>query len=379
MAQSHHLSTPSPTPSLEISSSRQFTSWLADQNSSFAFTTYQAGKVFFIGLQPTGQLSVFERNFERCMGLWANGSRFYMSSLYQLWRFENALEPGQTHNGYDCLYVPQVGYITGDLDVHDVVVEAPPQSLLVTGESKEEPSVTKGDIDGGRVVFVNTLFNCLATVSEQHSFIPLWRPPFISRLAAEDRCHLNGLAIRDGQARYVTAVSQSDVVDGWRDRRQDGGCVIDVTSNEIILTGLSMPHSPRWYQGKLWLLNSGLGFFGYIDLERGVFEPVAFCPGYLRGCAFLGDFAIVGLSKARGNKTFSGLALDENLRTRDAEARCGLLVIDLRTGDIVHWLRIEGVVEELYDVAVLPGVHRPMAVGFKTDEIRRVITIGSAS
>lgn len=379
MAQSHHLSTPSPTPSLEISSSRQFTSWLADQNSSFAFTTYQAGKVFFIGLQPTGQLSVFERNFERCMGLWANGSRFYMSSLYQLWRFENALEPGQTHNGYDCLYVPQVGYITGDLDVHDVVVEAPPQSLLVTGESKEEPSVTKGDIHGGRVVFVNTLFNCLATVSEQHSFIPLWRPPFISRLAAEDRCHLNGLAIRDGQARYVTAVSQSDVVDGWRDRRQDGGCVIDVTSNEIILTGLSMPHSPRWYQGKLWLLNSGLGFFGYIDLERGVFEPVAFCPGYLRGCAFLGDFAIVGLSKARGNKTFSGLALDENLRTRDAEARCGLLVIDLRTGDIVHWLRIEGVVEELYDVAVLPGVHRPMAVGFKTDEIRRVITIGSAS
>lgn len=379
MAQSHHLSTPSPTPSLEISSSRQFTSWLADQNSSFAFTTYQAGKVFFIGLQPTGQLSVFERNFERCMGLWANGSRFYMSSLYQLWRFENALEPGQTHNGYDCLYVPQVGYITGDLDVHDVVVEAPPQSLLVTSESKEEPSVTKGDIDGGRVVFVNTLFNCLATVSEQHSFIPLWRPPFISRLAAEDRCHLNGLAIRDGQARYVTAVSQSDVVDGWRDRRQDGGCVIDVTSNEIILTGLSMPHSPRWYQGKLWLLNSGLGFFGYIDLERGVFEPVAFCPGYLRGCAFLGDFAIVGLSKARGNKTFSGLALDENLRTRDAEARCGLLVIDLRTGDIVHWLRIEGVVEELYDVAVLPGVHRPMAVGFKTDEIRRVITIGSAS
>lgn len=379
MAQSHHLSTPSPTPSLEISSSRQFTSWLADQNSSFAFTTYQAGKVFFIGLQPTGQLSVFERNFERCMGLWANGSRFYMSSLYQLWRFENALEPGQTHNGYDCLYVPQVGYITGDLDVHDVVVEAPPQSPLVTGESKEEPSVTKGDIDGGRVVFVNTLFNCLATVSEQHSFIPLWRPPFISRLAAEDRCHLNGLAIRDGQARYVTAVSQSDVVDGWRDRRQDGGCVIDVTSNEIILTGLSMPHSPRWYQGKLWLLNSGLGFFGYIDLERGVFEPVAFCPGYLRGCAFLGDFAIVGLSKARGNKTFSGLALDENLRTRDAEARCGLLVIDLRTGDIVHWLRIEGVVEELYDVAVLPGVHRPMAVGFKTDEIRRVITIGSAS
>lgn len=342
------------TPSLEISSSRQFSSWLAEQKSSLAFTTYQVGKVFFIGLQPTGKLSVFERNFDRCMGLWADSSRLYLSSIYQLWRFENALEPGQLHNGYDCMYVPQVGYVTGDLDVHDLVVD-----------------------DSDKVVFVNTLFNCLATVSEKYSFIPLWQPPFISKLAAEDRCHLNGLALREGKPNYVTVVSQSDVVDGWRDRRQDGGCLIDINSNEVLLRGLSMPHSPRWYQGKLWLLNSGAGFFGYADLERGVFEPVTFCPGYLRGCTFIGDFAIVGTSKARGNKTFSGLALDENLRLRDAEPRCGLLVIDLRTGDIVHWLRIQGIVEELYDVVVLPGVQRPMAVGFKTDEIRRIVTIGA--
>ncbi|MGB5959674.1 MAG: TIGR03032 family protein [Coleofasciculaceae cyanobacterium] len=343
------------TPSLEITSSRQFNAWLAEQNISLAFTTYQVGKVFFIGLQSTGQLSIFERNFDRCMGLWAEGSRLYLSSLYQLWRFENALEPGQIHNGYDCMYVPQVGYVTGDLDVHDLVVD----------ESK-------------KVVFVNTLFNCLATVSEKYSFIPLWKPPFISKLAAEDRCHLNGLAMREGKPKYVTAVSQSDVVDGWRDRRQDGGCLMDINNNEILLRGLSMPHSPRWYRGKLWLLNSGAGFFGYADLERGFFEPVTFCPGYLRGCAFVGNFAIIGTSKARENSTFSGLALDENLRLRDAEPRCGLLVIDLRTGDIVHWLRIEGVVEELYDVVILPGVQRPMAIGFKTDEIRRIVTIGAA-
>lgn len=342
------------TPSLEITSSRQFNAWLAEQKSSLAFTTYQAGKVFFIGLQPTGQLSIFERNFERCMGLWADNSGFYMSSLYQLWRFENALEPGQLHNGYDSLYVPQLGYVTGDLDIHDLAV---------------------AELD--KVVFVNTLFNCLATVSEKYSFIPFWKPSFISKLAAEDRCHLNGLAMREGKPKYVTAVSQSDVVDGWRDRRQDGGCLIDINSNEVLLRGLSMPHSPRWYQGKLWLLNSGAGFFGYADLERGIFEPVTFCPGYLRGCAFVGDFAILGTSKARENKTFSGLALDENLRLRDAEPRCGLLVIDLRSGNIVHWLRIEGVVEELYDVVILPGVQRPMAIGFKTDEIRRTVTIGS--
>jgi hypothetical protein len=124
-------------PSLEITASRQFTSWLAEQNLSLAFSTYQAGKVFFIGLQPNGQLSVFERTFERCMGLYAQGSTLYMSSLYQLWRFENALSAGQVHNGYDAVYVPQVGYITGDLDVHDVVVEVPPQPPLGKGGARK--------------------------------------------------------------------------------------------------------------------------------------------------------------------------------------------------------------------------------------------------
>ena len=341
------------TPELEITCSRQFTSWLAEQNLSLSFTTYQAGKVFFIGLEASGQLSVFQRTFARCMGLYAAGTSLYMSSLYQLWRFENALAPGQLHSGYDCMYVPQVSYITGDIDVHDLAVDRE-----------------------GNLVFVNTLFSCLATVSQQHSFIPLWKPKFISRLAAEDRCHLNGLGMRDGQLRYVSAVSQSDVADGWRDSRRDGGCCIDVSTNEVIVSGLAMPHSPRWYDNKLWLLNSGAGEFGYVDEQRGVFEPVAFCPGYLRGCAFSGNFAIVGLSQPRHNKTFSGLPIAEKLLSVDAKARCGLSVIDLRSGDIVHWLRIEGVVEELYDVVVLPGVRRPMAIGLKTDEIRRVVTMG---
>lgn len=376
------------SPSLELTGSRQFTAWLAEQRLSLAFTTYQAGKVFFIGLQPTGHLSIFERTFERCMGLCIHGSSLYLSSLYQVWRFENVLEAGQIHNGYDCLYVPQVGYVTGDLDVHDVAVVYPPLTppsqggepiALTPGLKGEEPLTPplKSRDGGDYPIFVNTLFSCLATVSETHSFVPVWQPPFISKLAAEDRCHLNGLAIAQGEPKYVTAVSQSDVTDGWRDKRRDGGCVVDVASNQVILTGLSMPHSPRLYRDKLWLLNSGTGEFGYVDLSRGEFESVAFCPGYLRGLAFSGDFAIVGLSKPRENRTFSGLALDEQLESKQAEPRCGLFVIDLRTGDIVHWLRIEGIVTELYDVAVLPGVRRPMAVGFKTDEIRRVVRIGS--
>ncbi len=350
------MTDPRPTPPVaepwvEVTASRYFSSWLADQNISLAFTTYQVGKLFFLGRGADGALSVFERTFNRCMGLWGDGQTLWMSSLYQLWRFENVLRPGQLHNGFDRLYVPRVGHTTGDLDAHDIAVEA-----------------------DGRVVFVNTRFGCLATLHDRDSFTPLWRPPFLSKLAPEDRCHLNGLALVDGKARFVTAVSASDVVDGWRDRRRDGGCVLDVQSNEIVASGLSMPHSPRFHAGKLWLLNSGTGHFGSIT-PGGAFEPLTFCPGYLRGLALVGDFAVVGLSEARHEKTFGGLALDEALASKGVVPRCGLCVIDLRSGDIVEWVRLQGTVRELYDVVVLPGVMRPMAFGFKSDEIQRVLTI----
>ena len=261
------------------------------------------------------------------------------------------LKPGQDHQGYDRVYVPQVGYTTGDVDAHDIAVD------------QQGP------------VFVNTLFSCLARPSERYSFEPFWMPPFISKLAAEDRCHLNGLAIKDHQPAYVTCVSQTDVNEGWREHRQTGGIVIDVQRNEIIADGLSMPHSPRWYQDRLWLLNSGEGEFGYLDLESGRFEPVAFCPGYLRGLSFHGDFALVGLSRPRQNKSFEGLSLQKKLEDKNVEPRCALQVINLQTGDIVHELRIEGVVEELYDVCVLPGVKRPMAIGFLKEEIRHTFSL----
>jgi uncharacterized protein (TIGR03032 family) len=187
--------------------------------------------------------------------------------------------------------------------------------------------------------------------------------------------NLYGLALADGRPRYVTTISSSDVVDGWRDRRQDGGCLVEVPSGRIVASGLSMPHSPRWYRGRVWLLNSGTGMLGSVEPRVGTFEPLTFCPGYLRGLAFCGDYAVVGLSRTRQDKTFGGLALEGELPRRSAEARCGLQVIDVRSGDVAHWLRIEGMVRELYDVVVLPGVRRPMALGFKTDEIQRLIAV----
>jgi uncharacterized protein (TIGR03032 family) len=338
------------TASFDLDASRHFAAWLAEIGGSLGFTTYQIGKVFLVGLQPNGRLSVYERTLDRCMGLAATANGFFISTAYQIWRFENVLPAGQLHNGYDALYVPQSSWVTDDIDSHDIGVGT-----------------------DGRPVFANTLFSCLATVSETASFKALWTPPFIDRLAPEDCCHLNGLAMHDGVPHAVTSVSRSTVADGWRDRRVDGGCVIRVEDGEILATGLSMPHSPRFHAGRLWVHNSGTGEFGYLDPGDNRFQAVAFCPGYLRGLTFVGDYAVVGLSKPR-HKTFSGLPLDNALSAHDAKPRCGLQVIDLKTGDQPHWLRCDSFISEIYDVAAFPTIRRPMLLGFKTDEIKTHIS-----
>lgn len=340
-------------PVFAVSTSRQFPGWLASTGGSLAISTYQSSKVILIGSNTeTGRLSVFERTLERAMGMAFDGTRLSVVSVIQITDFVNAARGTPTADGYDAVFVPQSASYTSDLDIHDVAMDA-----------------------DGRLVFANTLFSCVATTSATHSFRPLWKPPFVSRLAPEDRCHLNGLALRAGKPAYVTCVGATDIADGWREHRSGGGVVVDIASGEIVCRGLSMPHSPRLHDGRLWVLNSGAGELGTVDLATGRFEPVAFCPGYLRGLAFVGPYALVGLSEPRGSRTFDGLPLQDRLAAAKVGARCGIYVVDMRTGDIAHWLRIEGIVKELYDVIALPGIARPMMIGFRNEEIRRTVSI----
>jgi uncharacterized protein (TIGR03032 family) len=336
--------------------SPRFTEWLASADASLSLTTYQAGRLFFIGRRDDGAVRAHERIIEQCQGLWTDGQTLWTSGLYMLWRFENVLRNGETTaTGADRKFVPRESRVVGRIDIHDIGI---------------------GDIEGApRPIFINTLYGCLATISETASFRPLWRPKFLTALVPEDRCHLNGLAMDGARPAFVTAVSRSDVADGWRERRHDGGIVIDVASSEIVAHGFSMPHSPRLYAGKLWLLNSGAGEFGTVDPASGAFTPVCFCPGYARGLAFVGRYAAIGLSRPRHGQTFSGLALDGRLADKDAVARCGVLIVDIETGNIVEWLRFAHTIDELYDVAILPRVRAAEAIGFRSDEIQREITV----
>ena len=337
---------------LLISSTEGFADWLQQQEISLAFTTYQTNRLFLIGCKEDGKLAANERLFDKPMGLFLDHDSLLMACRYQIWALENRLAPGETYQGADRLYIPSVAHTTGDINAHDVVMTA-----------------------SRRLLFMNTDFSCLAALKPGYSFEPVWQPPFISKLAAEDRCHLNGLALENGEPAYVTACSRTDTAAGWREHRVQGGVVMHLPSNEIVLDGLSMPHSPRHYRQQLWLLNSGTGELGH--LAQGQFNPVAFLPGFVRGLAFHSDYALIGLSKLR-SRSFSGLALEDRLAALGLESQCGLAVVDLNSGQVLHTLAIGGVVEELFDVVVLAGVRQPRALGFQDDDIGRLVSFPGA-
>jgi uncharacterized protein (TIGR03032 family) len=335
---------------VEVSFSPGLAEFLAARDVSIAFTSYQSGRLYLLGHSPNGKLALHEAVWSQAMGVAGNADRLYLGTLTELVRLENVLEPGQLANKkHDRVYVPRNMQTFGNIDFHELGVGS-----------------------DGVVTVVATRHSCLCVPSLRHSFRPVWRPRFVSALAPEDRCHLNGLAMRDGAPRYVTVVAPTDTPQGWREQRMGGGLAIDISDDSTVCAGLSMPHSPRWHDGLLWLINSGTGEIGWV--EHGAFRPLTFAPGFLRGLAFHGDFLAVGLSKPRDGR-FEGLALDDRLADAGEEAWCGLQFRSVHDGSLIEWLRFEGPITELFAVCVLPGVRNAITLGPRTDEIRDFITI----
>ena len=338
--------------SVSIASSSGLASWLREANISLAFSTYRANRLLLLGTDATDQpqIKLNERLFDRPMGLFVAGESLWMAARCQIWRLDNLLAPGQLHEGGDRLYVPAASFTTGEVNAHELVLDADDQPI-----------------------FVNTAFSCLATIKPRCSFAPTWAPPFITQFAGDDRCHLNGLALKDGLPTWATAFCSSGDPSSWRNQRSEGGVVIHIPSGELAATGLAMPHSPRWRDGKLWLLNSGTGELGWI--EDGQFRALCYLSGFVRGLAFAAGFAVVGLSKLRSPE-FTGLPLEERLNAEgNPGGCCGLRVIDLATGEIVHSLDLPDPIDELFDVAVLPGVRQPRALGLQGEEIDCLVKI----
>jgi uncharacterized protein (TIGR03032 family) len=301
---------------------------------SLVVSTYQAGKVIIVR-NDAGKLNTHFRTFSKPMGIAADEARLTIGGANTVWEYRNMpavarkLEPTGKH---DACYLPRRIHFTGDIDIHE---------LAWDGNSE--------------LWVVNTRFSCLCTLDAEHSFSPRWRPPFVSALAPEDRSHLNGLAIVDGRPKYVTALGATNTPAGWRANKARGGLVMDIESNEILLQRLCMPHSPRWYRGRLWLLESGEGSLTEADLDRGTSRVIARVPGFTRGLDFAGPLAFIGLSQVRESAVFSGIPIVQRVRERT----CGVWVVNIETGKTVGFLRFEGGVQEIFAVQVLRSMRFP--------------------
>jgi uncharacterized protein (TIGR03032 family) len=326
-----------------------FVALLHQFRASLLVTTYQANKLLVVRAAGGG-LSTLVRTFERPMGLAVAGGRLALGTRNQIWFLRNApdiaprMEPAGLHDG---CFLPRSCHVTGDIGVHEMAWA------------------------GDELWVVNTRFSCLCTLDPNYSFVPRWQPPFVTGLAAEDRCHLNGLALVDGQPKYVTALGDTDIRDGWRAEKAKGGCLIDVPSGEAVARGLSMPHSPRWHDGRLWLLESGTGRLVLVDPATGRRQTVAALPGFTRGLAFAGPYAFVGLSKIRKPSAMDGVPLAE----RRGELKCGAAVVNLHSGRLVAFLEFQTAVEEIFDVQLLSGPRFPEVIGFQQETIQHTFVV----
>ncbi|HUR55348.1 MAG TPA: TIGR03032 family protein [Gemmataceae bacterium] len=321
-----------------------FVAVLRELGASLLVSTYQANKLL-VARAAGGGLSMLVRTFDRPMGLAVDADRLTIGTRDRVWLLRNApdiaprVEPAGTH---DACFLPRSCHVTGDIGGHEMAWA------------------------GEELWVVNTRFSCLCTLHPDYSFVPRWRPPFVTALAAEDRCHLNGLAVADGRPKYVTALGETDTAGGWRANKPQGGCLLDVGSGEVITRGLSMPHSPRWHDGRLWVLESGTGQLVLVDATTGRRREVATLPGFARGLALRGPYAFIGLSKIRKTSAMDGVPLAE----RRDQLKCGIGVIDLRTGGVAAFLEFQSAVEEIFDVQLLPGLRFPEVLGFQKEAVQ---------
>lgn len=309
---------------------------------SLLVSTYQAGKVVSVGVAH-GELTLAYHNFERAMGLAVRPDRIAVGARAQVWFLNSSpdiasrVEPAGRH---DACFLTRSSHFTGEIQAHELAWS------------------------GDELWLVNTAFGCLCTLDDQHSFVPRWRPPFLTGLAAEDRCHLNGMAMAPDERgvmkpRYVTALGETDTAQGWRENKVTGGCLIDVASGQTVARGFAMPHSPRVHGNRVWMLHSGAGQLVEVDPTRSMVETVTELPGYTRGLALYDRFAFVGLSKIRETSTFGGMPIAE----RRTDLKCGVGVVDLTTGRLAAHLEFVTGVEEIFDVQVVPGVRCPALSG----------------
>ena len=344
-------------------------------------TTYQAGKLVLLRAD-NGVINTHFRGFNKPMGLAINGDQLAIGTAVEIWEFHNApavakrLEVSEAATSpdspssrpLDSCFLPRGSHTTGDIQIHEMTWVTEPM------ETSGANVGSHSDFVPASLWFINTRFSCLCTRDMRFSFVPRWMPPFVTAIAPEDRCHLNGFcvdppsrrsagSVASGPQFFVTALGETDTAGGWRANKRNGGLLMQTSNNEVLLRGLSMPHSPRWYADQLWVCESGTGTIGKVDLSRGRYEPIATLPGFTRGVGFIDRYAFIGLSQVRESAVFSGIPIADR---PVSERSCGVWVVDTLTGETVAWLKFDDGVQEIFAITVLHKTRYPDVINDNT-------------
>jgi uncharacterized protein (TIGR03032 family) len=302
-------------------------------NISIAISTYQTNRVIFLSSKDRDTLVQLNKIFQKPMGIDYQNDKLALALKDELIVFKGSKELAKIYPDkrvkYDRFFTPTIKYQTGELFLHDI------------------------HISKGGIYAINTLFSTISFIDGEEGFKNIWKPSFIKELAPEDRCHLNGMAIKNGKPKYVTALGDKNSKGSWRESKLNGGVLIDVDTDEIILKNLPMPHSPRIHKGELYMLLSATGELIKVDTKNRTYEVIKKFKGFVRGLDFYEDFAFVGLSKLRKTSaTFGDMPIAKD------SIECGVDICYLPNKQIVGSIRYETTVEELYDVKVLPNIQR---------------------
>jgi uncharacterized protein (TIGR03032 family) len=339
-----------PLPPFSCTYSPNVPELLRQLNITLAISTYQAGKVIFISAVDDENLIQLPRNFKKAMGMAFKPGKMAIAVQDEVIVLANSEQMARTYppkpNVYDALYLPRATYYTGHVDLHDL------------------------DWEGEDLWAVNTRFSCLARITDNFSFEPVWKPDFITELVPEDRCHLNGVAFKKGKPKYVSALGKTNSKEGWRPGKANGGIIIDVESNKVICENLAMPHSPRVYGEELYFLLSADGQLVKLDQKKESYEIMHSFDGYVRGMSKYDDYLFVGLSKIRKKSSSFG-----DLPIAEKSVKCGIDILHFPTMSKVAQIQYQTSVEELYDVKILEGMSRPNVLSTLKEDFRKALVI----
>lgn len=306
-----------------------FSSTLKDKGISLAISTYQAGKLIFISPSSRNKIRQTPVSLKKPMGIALHEKKMAIATLdqIQIYAHEEDLAHRNLFNNdidYDKLYLPRGVYLCGNNDLHDL------------------------EYGHNGLWAVNTRFSCLATFDVNYSFTPRWLPPFVKELTPDDQCHLNGMALLDGKPKYVTALGKTNKKEDWKNNITNGGILMNVPEGEIILDNLPMPHSPRLYNNKLYILLSATGEIMEYDIEKNKSEIIFQTGRFIRGLSIHDGLFYIAHSEIRkSSSTF------EKLKDRHLLDNAGIIIIDPEKKKMLGQLTYYTTVKEIFDVQVL--------------------------